>query len=164
MGEVESRLIQLESAQLVRRVPEEEGTFIFKHALTQEAAYESLLLKTRSKIHRLVAQSCEKVYADRLGEFAALLAQHYDLAGDNAQAMQYSIRAADAAMRLFAHVEAVAHYSRALKLAAAIHAEASPPVPEFDGQLAHIYLNRGRALELAGQYVEALANYDEMES
>jgi predicted ATPase len=117
MVDLESQLVQLENEQLVRRLPEEERVFVFKHALTQEAAYESLLLKKRSEIHRLVDRSCERLYADRLDEFAALLAQHYNQAGDKAKTLQYSIRAGDAAGRIFAHAEAIAHSSRALELA-----------------------------------------------
>lgn len=161
MADVESRLFQLESAQLVRRLTEEEGTFIFKHTLTQEVAYGSLLLKKRSEIHRHVAQSLEGVFSGRLDEFAALLAQHYEQAGDNEKAFEYSVRAGDAAMRLFAHAEAVAHYSRALKLARSVRVSASPTA--LEEALVHIYLTKGRALELSGQYAEALANYEEME-
>lgn len=162
MADVESRLIQLESAQLVRRLTEEEGTFTFKHTLTQEVAYGSLLLKKRSEIHRHVAQSLEGAFSSRLDEFAAVLARHYDLAGDNAKAFEYSVVAGDAAMRLYAHAEAISHYSRALELGGSINTQ-GPAVPGLGGQLSHIYLNRGRTFELSGQYREALANYGEME-
>lgn len=163
MDNIDSRLLQLENAQLVRRLTEEELAFIFKHALTQEAAYESLLLKKRSDIHRMVAQSCERLYADRLDEFAAILARHYDLAGDKIKAGQYSIRAGDVAERLLAHVEAVAHYSRALELASPLAGEVGMSDFPTAPQLVHLYSSRGRALELNGQYVEAMANYDAME-
>jgi predicted ATPase len=60
------QLAQLENAQLVRRPLDEEVAYIFKHALTQEAGYASLLHKTRRMIHRRVAEGYEKLYPDRL--------------------------------------------------------------------------------------------------
>ncbi len=56
MQDLTAQLEQLESAQLVRRLPDEERAYLFKHALTQDAAYQSLLVKRRRGIHRLVAQ------------------------------------------------------------------------------------------------------------
>ncbi len=57
------------------RVPELE--YIFKHALVQEATYESILLRRRKEIHRQVAATIEALYPDRLEEFYSRLAYHY---------------------------------------------------------------------------------------
>jgi tetratricopeptide (TPR) repeat protein len=108
-------LAQLESAQLVRRLPEEELAYWFKHALTQEAAYESLLLKTRREIHRRVAEFIEQVYVDRLDDYAAVIAQHYSEAGNDAKTLEYAARAGDDAARRFANAEARTHYELALQ-------------------------------------------------
>ncbi len=148
-------LTRLETAQLVRRAADEEIAYLFKHALTQEAAYGSLLHQHRREIHRRVAETYERFYPDRLDEFAALLAQHYAEAGDDAKTLDYSIRAGDVAARVYAHAEAIAQYTRALQTAVR-SASASDT-------LAHIYERRGRAFELAGDYPDALANYEEME-
>ncbi|MGE5265425.1 MAG: hypothetical protein ACM3S0_18755, partial [Acidobacteriota bacterium] len=79
-----TQLSQLESAQLVRRIGDEEDAYIFKHALTQDTAYQSLLLKRRREIHRLVAHAYEAQYGDRcLDDYAGILAQHYAEAGDD---------------------------------------------------------------------------------
>jgi predicted ATPase len=77
MAILKSQLDQLENVQLVRRLPEEELAYLFKHALTQESAYESILLKKRREIHRFVAEAYEQLYAERLDEIAALLTQHF---------------------------------------------------------------------------------------
>lgn len=152
---LDATLVQLETAQLVRRMAEDETTYIFKHTLTQEAAYQSLLQKQRREIHRRVAQAYEAQYADRcLDEFAAILAQHYAEAGDDARALDYSIRAGDAAARTYANAEAIAAYSQAIEIA------------QRTGRasLKELYLKRGRVYELIDQHDKALANYADMET
>lgn len=153
--ELTVQLHQLETAQLVRRESEDELAYIFKHVFTQEAAYESLLHQQRRVIHRQVAETFEQMNLDRLDEYAALLALHYEQAGDNAKTLEYSVRAGDAAERTYAHAEAIAQYTRALQVA--LHSGAATAA------LARIFVQRGRAFELAGNYENALANYEEME-
>lgn len=114
MDTLAGQLAQLEQAQLVRLLTDEELAYLFKNALTQETAYESLLIKRKSAIHRHVAQAYEQLYADRLAEFAAVLAYHYALAGEDAKTMEYSLQAAESAVRLFAYPEARGHLLRAL--------------------------------------------------
>ena len=121
-----AHLAQLEAAQLVRRAPDDDMAYQFKHALTLDSAYQSLLLKKRRDIHRSVAQAYEQVYPERLDEFAALLAAHYIQAGEDPKILEYAARAGHAAERIYAHTEAVAQYSHALKAAARIDAPADP--------------------------------------
>src|SRR5581483_5486391 len=116
-------LSQLESFELVRRVfesaTERDGlAYLFRHTLVHETAEDSLLKQERRRLNRMVAESLERLYPDRLDEFAARLAAHYDAAGDAAKTLEYSERAGDAAFRVFAKPEAIAQYTRALELAA----------------------------------------------
>jgi tetratricopeptide (TPR) repeat protein len=108
------QLAQLENSQLVRRQPDEELAYSFKHALTQEAAYQSLLLKTRREIHRRVAAAYEQLDPNRLEENAALLVRHYAEAGDDAKTFEYALRAGDVAARVYAYPEARLYYAQAL--------------------------------------------------
>ena len=73
---LDAQLTQLEQAEIVRRANEPDLAYLFKHAMTQETAYASLLNKARRDIHVQVAQAIEMQYADRLDEYAALLAQN----------------------------------------------------------------------------------------
>lgn len=168
---LEAQLSQLEDSQLIRRSIETESSagpgaglaYLFKHTLTQETAYESLLLKKRREVHSHVARAYERFYSDRLDEFAALLAQHYGAAGDDAKTLEYEIRAGDVAARKYANAEAVAHYSRGLEIAQRGLA-VSPSQVRAENVLAQdLYLKRGRALELSGRYTEALAGYADMD-
>lgn len=150
-------LDQLESAQLVRPLGDEEGAYHFKHALTHEAAYQSLLVKERHRIHRLVAQAYEAEFGHRcLDEYAAILAHHYAEAGDDEPALVYARRAGDVAARINAHVEAIALYTQAIEIARR--------QSDNTAQLIYLYTRRGRALELTVNYDRAIENYREMQT
>jgi tetratricopeptide (TPR) repeat protein len=152
-----AQLAQLESAQLVRPTGDEEGAYLFKHALTWDAAYQSLLVKQRRRIHRLVAQAYQAEYAPRcLDEFAAILAHHYAEAGDDEQALVYATRAGDAAAHLYANTEAIAFYTQAIEIARR--------QSDNTAQLIHLYTRRGRAFELMADYDRAIGNYREMQT
>ena len=112
---LDSQLAQLENAQLVHPLSEEELAYLFKHALTQESAYQTLLIKKRQEIHRWVAQSIELLYPDRLDENAVLLVQHYTETSDDTKIFEYAARAAERAARLFAYPEARLYYVQALQ-------------------------------------------------
>ena len=70
-------------------------TFIFKHALTQEMAYNTALTQKRARIHSRIAQAIEQLFADRLEEKYEVLAHHYGKSGDNAKAVDYLILAGE---------------------------------------------------------------------
>ena len=65
----------LELIQQIRVIPEAE--YLFKHVITQEVTYETLLKQKRKELHGLVGQAIEELYADRLEEFYEMLAFHY---------------------------------------------------------------------------------------
>ena len=168
--DVYASLERLEEAQLLQRLAELDLAYLFSHALTQETAYQSLLRKRRREIHLMVARSYEQLYAGRIDEYAALLAQHYAEAGDNARTLEYSRRAGDVAARVYATDEALLHYSRALQVAKEAlsgEAAADPGALTADDVLpllASLYLGRGRALEMSTRWQDALRNYEEMET
>jgi class 3 adenylate cyclase/tetratricopeptide (TPR) repeat protein len=110
-------LPQLENAQLVRHLVEEEPAYMFKHALTQETAYKSLLRPKRREIHLRVAEIYERTYTDRLDEYAALLARHFEFAEEHSKALEYLMRAAEWARRAAAHREEIEFLARAIALA-----------------------------------------------
>lgn len=155
MGQVSNQLTYLESADLLRLAQTQpELAYLFRHALVQEAAYTVLLQADRKRLHQQAGESLERLYPDRLDELAAQLGRHFALAGDYPRALHYLTLAGDAAMRVYANIEAVAYYTFALDTAGK-QADSS--------QLTHLYNRRGRALELNSQYAAALANYEQME-
>jgi class 3 adenylate cyclase/tetratricopeptide (TPR) repeat protein len=111
-------LAQLQMAQIIReRSPSPEAEYIFKHILTQEAAYQSLLSQQRKAYHRRVADALARLFWERGEEYAGLVAAHYERAEAWPRALRYLQRAGDAARTSFAIKEAIDHYSRALQVA-----------------------------------------------
>lgn len=154
------RLEELEKAELVRREVDFEPTFMFRHALTQEAAYQSLLKVTRAELHRRVANVIEQLGPDQLDANAAILELHYEGAGLHDKAFDYAVRAGDKAARAFANVEALFFYDRALDLASTFLA--SENEHELTTRLSPVYVHRGRILEIMGDHPAAVENYRAM--
>ena len=112
--DIASHLGTLTYEELVReRAPERELEYIFKHALTQEAAYNMLLIRRRKELHRRAGAVLEQVYAERLDDFVPALAHHFWLGEDWERAAEYSMRAGDQAMKVYALSEALDSYERA---------------------------------------------------
>ncbi len=109
------RLETLESSGLIRQVENAvTERYYFRHALLQDSAYESLLKQDRKQLHLAIGQAIERLYADRLDDFAVLLSTHYANAGDADKTFEYATRAGDSSMRLYAFAEARLHYTTAL--------------------------------------------------
>jgi predicted ATPase len=99
------------------RLPERR--YLFKHALTHDAAYESVLESQRAALHARVAEHLAAASTDKAGE-PAVLAHHWDRAGEPEQALHYTLQAAARADSLYARPEAIRHYWRALDLLPAL--------------------------------------------
>jgi tetratricopeptide (TPR) repeat protein/class 3 adenylate cyclase len=87
--------------------PLEEATYLFKHVLTQQVTYETLLLKRRRMLHRSVAQTIERVFEGRLTEHVQTLYHHVRLAEEWEKMVTYGQSVADKAQRLSQFQEAV---------------------------------------------------------
>ena len=120
-GELEGMLAKLVAAGIV--FPEERGlerSFIFKHALVRDAAYESLLLMRRREWHGRAAQALEQRFGDVAAREPELLAYHFGEAGIVPLACDYRMQAGDQAVSRSAYVEAIAHFTAGLDLAGSL--------------------------------------------
>ena len=106
-----SELVRVELIREAARLPE--LTYIFKHALVQEAAYESMLLEQRRRLHGAVGACVERMFPDRLDEFSGVLAYHYVRAEQWEKAHEFLVRAGDQAAGIAADAEALEHYTGA---------------------------------------------------
>lgn len=113
---ITNQLSQLENAQLLRRLGEEESTYVFRHALIQDTAYQSLLKQTRKHLHRVVGEALERVSPAELDENAAVLALHFAEAGERDKAIAYARRAARHSLARYAVEEAVRQLETAIAL------------------------------------------------
>jgi class 3 adenylate cyclase/tetratricopeptide (TPR) repeat protein len=113
----EEFLRELTALELVnerRRYPE--LAYMFKHALTQDVAYGSLLVQRRKELHRLVGLAIEELYADRLPEHLEMLAYHFARAEDWERALDYLLKAAEKATKAFGLRQALDLYGEALRV------------------------------------------------
>ncbi|MEE9191227.1 MAG: adenylate/guanylate cyclase domain-containing protein [Candidatus Aerophobetes bacterium] len=116
--EIKSYLLNLQGLEFIyekKLFPELE--YIFKHALTQEVAYNSLLVQRRKEIHEKIGRAIEELYPERLEEFYEMLAYHATAAGQKERALGYLIRASERARRAASHREEAALLTRALRIA-----------------------------------------------
>ena len=152
-----ARLRALEGTGLIRLAAREpDAEYAFRHALSLDAAYESMLKLDRRRLHHDVGECLERVLTDNPEEFAPLLARHFDEAGDDARALRYLMRAAESAASRYANPEAIMLLERAL--AVALRSDTAT------GTLCEVAVRLGRLREMAGDYAAALATYDALEA
>lgn len=130
--------------------------YVFRHALTQETAYNTILLRHRREFHRRVGEALLLLYPERIEDFSTVLGHHFYLARDQ-RALEFFRKEGDAALRLYANQEAATYYNRAIEVALWNEKPESEP-------LIHLYTQRGRAYELDSRFEEAIQNYEEMEN
>lgn len=86
----------------------------FTHALFQQFLYNELHVSERRLMHEDVGAALEACYEGHTDEIAPQLARHFQEAGDDAKTFEYSMRAGDAAARVYAQTEARVHYAQAV--------------------------------------------------
>jgi len=155
---IDNRLSHLKEIQLIReRKRMEELEYLFKHALAQEAAYESILHQKRKEIHLQVAKSIESIFKERLPEFYGMLALHYSKAEDYVNAEHYLVKAGEEAIRSSASSEALNYYQEGLKfyLKFSKDAKDSEKLGMFEKNIATALYNKCR-------WVEAVEHIDKV--
>ncbi len=125
-GQTEPFLRELKGIELIyEKSLFPELAYMFKHALTHDVAYNSLLVQRRKDLHHLIALAVEELYADRLADQYEVLAHHFSKAEDWPRAFDYLVKAGEKAAQGFATREALALYQQALDVAAHL-GEAAP--------------------------------------
>ena len=110
-------LRQLVEAELMyQRGVGTQALYTFKHALIQDAAYQSLLRSTRQQYHQRIAQVLEQRFPETIETQPELLAHHYTEAGLGEQALGYWQSAGQQALQRSAYVEAISHLTRGLEV------------------------------------------------
>ena len=144
---LEARLQELKGLEFLReRHGTAERTFVFRHALTREVAYDSLLQTRRRELHGRAGAALDHSQANRF-EQCELLAYHYSHSADPARAIPYLTAAGDRAKDRYANEEAITFYRRAIEL-----------IEELDsGRWAELY----RAIcESLGTVLRQLSQFD----
>jgi class 3 adenylate cyclase/tetratricopeptide (TPR) repeat protein len=143
---LESALADLQQRDLIHENHSQpQRAYRFKHVLTQETAYASLLLSRRRQLHLRVAECLERADPENVIE----IARHFLEARMPERALPYFIAAGDRAARGYAAQEAIAHYSRGLEAAEQVGA------PSID-----LHRGRGRAHDMLGDFEAARADFE----
>jgi class 3 adenylate cyclase/tetratricopeptide (TPR) repeat protein len=159
VGTLGARLEQLKTIQLIlERHRMEEVEYLFKHALVQQAIYDSLLLQVRKRIHAGVARSIESLFAERLPEFLGVLAFHYIQAEDFDKAEEYLLKAGDAMLVSSASSEAIYYFQEGLAIYLQKVREKADPLKlaRLEKNIAYAHYHRGQYLEAVEHFEKAL--------
>ncbi len=150
-----ARLVEAEL--LYQRGLPPQATYLFKHALIQDAAYQSLLKSTRQQYHQQIAQVLEERFAETREIHPELLAHHYTEAGLREQAIIYWQRAGQRAVARSANNEAISHLTKGLELLKTL-----PDTPERTQQELTLQIALGVPLGITKGYAspEAGTVYD----
>jgi class 3 adenylate cyclase/tetratricopeptide (TPR) repeat protein len=150
-GALEPVLLDLKRLEfLFERTGGDEPLLLFKHALTQEVAYESVLTTRRQVLHAAAGQALEQLYADRLADAYDRLAYHYARTDHPRKAIDYLLRSAEHAARHYAHTEAVTALQHALLQVERL------PAAEQDRPLLALLLRLASSLHFLGRFPEGL--------
>jgi predicted ATPase len=115
--ELLSRLSVLKDSELLfERGIYPKTNFIFKHALTQEVVYDSILTRKKKELHNKIGKTIEQLYKDNLQDHYVVLTEHFISSENYEKAVEYLVLAAKKAADRFATEEAMAFCEDGLKI------------------------------------------------
>jgi class 3 adenylate cyclase/predicted ATPase len=129
-----------------------EVEYLFKHALTQEVVYNSVLVERRKVLHEQTGRAIEQLFPDRLEEHYSELAHHYSRSGNTQKAVEAMGLAGRQAMQRSAYVEAIAQLASAVQLLRTV-----PDTQERARQELTVQVALGTSLILTKGYAEPAA-------
>ena len=142
--ELQRFLYRLQEGEFIYEQPAfPDPEYTFKHALTQEVSYNSLLEERRREVHGKTASAIEEIYNYNLEEHYSDLAHHYSRSGNAKKAVEYLGLAGEREVRRSANVEAIRHLTEALGFLNTL-----PETPKRDRQELDLQLNLGPALNV----------------
>jgi class 3 adenylate cyclase/tetratricopeptide (TPR) repeat protein len=132
------------------------GAYMFRHALIQDAAYQSLLLSRRRQHHAEIARALESGFPEVVEGQPDLIAQHYMAAAAPEQAIPYWVKAGERALARSVYLEPLAHFEQALHIARAL-----PETSSRSRQVLHVLLLVGETRLRVLRLQEALQSFTE---
>lgn len=149
---IDAQLAQLaERGFIVPRNGSLQTDYAFRHVLTSDAIYSTLLRRDRAELHGQVGAAIETLYADRLGEYTYLLARHYSWSNRLDRALHYLILAGQKSARDYVNAQAREYFEQALHLL--------EKVQPTDRQVFDIHMGLGNVLIFDGEYENARKHY-----
>src|SRR6202158_3303312 len=115
--QLERMLAELRDSEFIYEQPSASGVeYVFKPALTQEVAYNSLLIERRKQLHEQAGQALESIFASQLDDHLSQLAHHYSHSDNVEKAVEYLGRAGQQALQRSAHADAISSLTSAIDL------------------------------------------------
>jgi tetratricopeptide (TPR) repeat protein len=147
----ESQLVQALDELWARRILQtrEDGTYSFSHGKLLEAAYEALTLPRKQMFHRRIAEAL----LSGMQVEDAIVARHFEMAGENQKAFEAYLRAATSARKVFANRDAISHLEKALGLFSGQNVKAASQIGEIIETLGDLY-------EIMSDHTHAQAAYE----
>ena len=158
---LDDSLIELQRREFIQFAAEqssEDREYIFKHAITHDVAYNSLLKARRKELHKLAAEAIEALFPDRLDELSATLGYHFARAEGHEKAIRYLRTAGQRAEATFANSEALAFYRLALEQVQFLRAKKASESLEHEA--AQFEESIGDIESLIGRHEQARAAYE----
>jgi len=116
-GELERVLLRLQAGEFIyEQVAADDVEYVFKHALTQEVAYNSLLIERRKLLHERAGEAVESMFSGQLDDHVIELANHYSHSANVSKAVEYLGRAGQQAMQRSAYADAISRLTDAIHL------------------------------------------------
>jgi tetratricopeptide (TPR) repeat protein len=147
-----SRLDGREFTHLDKPAPELE--YLFKHIMTKEVAYESLLFAHRRELHEKTAEFIEEIFKDEVEDYTYVLAYHYGLTNNTKKKIDYFEKAGNKAKKTYDNDNAVYFYTKAL--------ENLEDKKDKVSKKMEVLENRAEVFKLKGKYDEGIEDYDNL--
>jgi class 3 adenylate cyclase/tetratricopeptide (TPR) repeat protein len=137
--------------------------YTFKHALLRDVTYESVLKRDRRDYHRRAAEWLARQSGGRAGEYAGLVAEHYERAGETGEAAEWNGRAGRQARETYAPEAAISFYRKAIEFASATTTADAGEVGEVTrARRVEWHEGLGETLRVQSRYAEAVDAYEQM--
>lgn len=149
---VQTDLEDCEDAELAYLSDLQEMEYVFSHSLIKDVAYDSILRKRRMRIHAEIGSILEEISADRIGEASALLAYHFEQAGNGPKTCTYSIAAGKKAKSEYRNQDAIDHLTTAIRIL-------EEDADGSDDLLSESLKALATVQDTLGNYEDAIANY-----
>jgi predicted ATPase len=130
-----------------------EISYMFKHALTQDVAYSTLLLEKRKVLHGIIGTAIEKLYTERLPEQYEVLAYHYFEGEVWEKAFEYQLRSAKKSAANFANQDAITYFDRAIQAYEKLENASEEMLIEIYTAKANIYF-------AMTEFIKSVENFD----
>lgn len=162
VSNIDDRLGYLKKIEFISEQKQmEEMGYLFKHALAQEAAYESILFQKKKELHIKIAQAIEHIFNEKIHEFFGMLAYHYSRGDELDKAEEFMLKAGEEALKSAASNEALTFYKEALHIYLKRYGTIADPekVAMMEKNIALTLYNKGRHYEATGYFERSLAFY-----